>query len=363
MMILPDDKQQTIQEIGQTWASTFEVNNSSYLDELRVSGQEANYKKLQLSKWELVSGLQKSIRRGHVQPAIDCLRTLMDDDKTYLLWRYRIIASEDISTGDSRLASAMVYASAFQKKLSIEDCDSLLVGATIKACEAIKNKGPFYGAWVAGHLVDVKQIFSRGDSELSGCFKDSKVAEQILYLNALCGTKYAPLGDFQRDGNLDELTSLISGVNISESDKTLFFMSLATQKERHFLGIVPTALAENNLPKKVKETEFANSFKNGVPVAAMDGHTRIGKAKIYNLLKSGSLNSEIGMYPKDKQANIIKRIWFLLEGGKVNREYESDLTRKIKLAVFDEFVRPWPITTEHVKKTLITTNPKRTVRR
>lgn len=61
-------------------------------------------------KWELVSALQKSIRRGNKQVAL-CLVSAMDgmpDEYAYFWRRLCVIACEDVGLADDVLASFVV---------------------------------------------------------------------------------------------------------------------------------------------------------------------------------------------------------------------------------------------------------------
>ena len=70
-------------------------------------------------KWLLVSCLQKSVRKGFVDLAIDYASKLYDLERSYLVYRLSIIAVEDVGLGNLSLVNEFMDTEI--KKANIED--------------------------------------------------------------------------------------------------------------------------------------------------------------------------------------------------------------------------------------------------
>lgn len=256
-------------------------------------------------KWILVSCLQKSIRKGYVNLALNYADELYDMERAYLLYRLSIIALEDVGLGNvdsvhdfmlTEIKKAEIEAKGGKEYVMEVVKQFALSNKDRTACDLTYLSGFYQGAPTNTEGKSAEQIFL--SNEVS-------VVKRVLAGWQVLGTKRQKNPFIQNEeDDLERFIELNS--ELTKNNKILEIMKAAYKfhREPHFiaLGILDYLFSEEKknggtigkfnvgdiLEKKY--TPRMCGYNNKWLIDGFDWHTAEGKKAIYEFCgKSGNL--------------------------------------------------------------------------
>ena len=245
---------------------------------------------LPCDRWVAMSALQKAIRRGQVETAKRAVRTLLVTGKVEAVWkRLMIIGFEDIGLG-SIDALLMVCALASEKIIRAEyESEMGALDAVVTAlCKAPKDRS-----------ADLLYSIAQFDPALSGfrTMLDGKSDTERLHLLAqrslslyeratlvlhIVNSRGKVTGD-----SVDDLLRCFAGLGVSDTLLAMSKVSAYKAQEPMCLMMMPLWLDQRiriDKPSGKASTYQASKpawqLEHGVPLAALDGFTRLGRKAI-----------------------------------------------------------------------------------
>lgn len=263
------------------------------LDELdtRAKGLEVKtLSPLACDKWIASSVMQKAIRRGDVNTALKSGMTLWRDDAVSFWRRLHIVSVEDVGVAAPETVAMTLLAfnaSAWRRKR-----DDLRIGLTLVKllAEGVKCRlgdEVYTIAANASAYEDARQSLTR-ETDQALCDtvldKSQDVIMRAIALWALAGTKRLPADRMPlRDGNKALTVEVLQSLKgpsaltqgcIGAMSKTIWPLALFTPLLWQ---------AHNGCPSEIVTRNMHDVFIRGVPLAALDTYTRLGKASIREL--------------------------------------------------------------------------------
>lgn len=291
-------------------------------------------------KWKLASQLQKSIRHGLVETAIQAARDLYEVEPAYLRYRISVIAVEDVGAG-----SPSVVIEAFDqgwKKNDIAKRGGLefLEKTVADFAKSVKDRTPCDLMYCTRFVQDFETRYQPW-SELSweNACRIALDEKQQWWARALAAWRCAGTDKFQArteilptvTGNWDkwvsvnaeafgEQAALLMKVGENQREHHHVFMGLALAAQKHSGSIVTPVLP---------------SLPNIGPwiSAALDKHTSEGRRALSLLPtmypQSSQMLKDAGI-SLENQPDLIGRMWFWMEGSRCDKEKGHDMARQIR---------------------------------
>jgi hypothetical protein len=289
---------------------------------------------MQNNKWLLVSQLQKSIRRGHLDDALKSTRLLYDIDKNYFKFRLATIMVEDVICGDD---SNFVDVPASWGKKEIETLGGLdyFLDLVEKMTTSIKDRTPCDWIDCRHFLSDFEKKWGSWESlnpekaMLEFAWnRDLGWWERGLGIWRALGTE-----KYTKDG-MPKCTGIQNWWDIAEKmlEKDLSHIKFYanSQRECHpvFIPLVLDTIKQEVI-KKIK-LDIQPEYVNGWLKSAIDGHTAEGKRALKILWENRPKNDpEFINITEEKAMIILKKLWFWLEGGILADYLDFNTRRKI----------------------------------
>ena len=245
---------------------------------------------LPCDRWVAMSALQKAIRRGQVETAKRAVRTLLVTGKVEAVWkRLMIIGFEDIGLG-SIDALLMVCALASEKIIRAEYESELaaLDAVVVALCKAPKDRS-----------ADLLYSIAQFDPALSGfrsMLDGNSDAERLhllaqrslsLYERAALVLHTVNARGKVTGDSVDDLLRCFAGLGVSDTLLAMIKVSAHKVQEPMCLMMMPLWLDQRitiDRPTSKPSTYPASvpvwQLEHGVPLAAVDGSTRLGRKAI-----------------------------------------------------------------------------------
>lgn len=329
-------------------------------------------------KYLLISGLQKSIRFGLTENAIEITNFLFENEKNYLQYRLGIILTEDIGIANIPLLTE--YLNTEIKNKNIEENGGIdFIHKIVKmACESPKDRSSSDISYLASFeglmntATDKNFCYSILAESLEPLSQTKIIWKTLLqhnikkFQNNILNLENINLNfliNDVEDKNIEKqfllyMHNKISNIeNISIFDKkkylsknkenlisilNIFEKAYQTQSEPICMGLIPIynhflyekensnlfsnvcSIIERN---KTDITDFDNLIKDNktglfIPSSSIDGHTYFGKIILNNLYKNTEIKN-ILKYENETQKenilNLLKYFLFRLDGQHVNK--------------------------------------------
>jgi hypothetical protein len=257
-------------------------------------------KPLPCDRWLAISAMQKSIRRGDGLTAQRALRTLYQHDPSSTWRRLLIIACEDVGIGALGAVVMTATRCANAKGLREKRSDEAAAQATAQMlAEAPKDRSADLLFAVAAHDPALEVMRSRCQS-VSVARRLEFIADPTLSLPERALAVWHSSGVESRGerrvgpGDLDALMRTYAGLGVPE--RLLQAVGVAIKKAREpFALLLPLLwLAAAGSETEVLDPPLPSSgLVNGVPLYALDKHTRLGRQAIGRFAKA---NAEIAQF-------------------------------------------------------------------
>jgi hypothetical protein len=279
-----------------------------------------------------VSGLQKYIRRGLADDAVSMARIVWLLDKSALRRRLAVISLEDVGIGDwptvRRVGDRLLKG--YLSWEEYESCTRLLAGATKN-----RDADDGFNIVVGVRLGTVKRPQLKAPEEFDFFLQEATYAkppgvDQELWDRGL---------KFKAD---DEFWARIKGLkNEEEVDFLWRYRKIAGWHANHVALLILARWPLQPLGVKTDSPVTEKFDQFNMPLVAMDGHTRPGKAVI-NLL-----NKKYGL-----PSGQLHAAEFFGEGARLDKwAYWSDDFRSIAVSAFLGDPIPKPVALAHTKMT------------
>lgn len=263
----------------------------------------ATTKKNNPDKWILVSCLQKAIRKGYVNLALNYADELYDIERAYLLYRLSIIAVEDIGLGNINIIHD--FLSTEIKKAEIEERGGKEYVLNIVEELALSDKDrsacdlTYLAGFYEGASVQAQNFSSLEDIFLSN---DVSVLKRLLAGWKVLGTKRQknPFVQKEDEDDIEKFIEINSKLTSNPKVLDVIRSSYKFHREPHFIAL---GLLDNLLTQEVKKGGKVGKFNVGEVIHkkytpkmcgykdkwlidGFDWHTVEGKRAIFEFCKS-----------------------------------------------------------------------------
>lgn len=296
-----------------------------------------------MDKWILVSNLQKAIRRGQTDIAIETATKLWTFDNAYLRYRTSVILVEDIG-----IANADLLVTAFEGKLGKRWLDAkgglpwFLENVIIPAAESIKDRSSCdWGVVSKNDLTGFQQRYGAFeelslDTAETIIEKSTSLTDKGLAAWRISGTDIYPHDSLPKNIKGDWSRWLEINKEMGVSDKVINVMTMSQKSQREWHPIYLGLSELESKVSKVVEVDLKNPVSDGILLPACDIHTSAGKTAMTKYLNR---NTELRDVLNEIKPNItyenlkiaIGKLVFLLDGGKVSKYIEYNNSKAIDL--------------------------------
>jgi len=257
-------------------------------------------KPLRCDRWLALSALQKSIRRGDGLTAQRALKTLYQHDPNSTWRRLLIIAFEDVGIGALSGVVMTARRSANTKALREMGRDEAAALATAQMlAEAPKDRSTDLLFSVVLHDPALEMMRSKCRS-VSVPRRLEFVADPTLSLSEHALAAWHSSGVESRGerrvgpGNLDALMRTYAELGVSEPVLEAVVVAIKKAREPFALLLPLLWLAAEGSESELPDSPLPPSgLINGVPLYALDKHTRLGRQAIKHFAQD---NSEIAQF-------------------------------------------------------------------
>lgn len=240
-------------------------------------------------KWVLASALQKAIRRGDAPLAMRCADTMLPLDTSMLLRRLQGTALEDVGIGDLEAVTQAIVATVDVNWLHrLGGVRQTLWYVISRLSEAPKERSADYLLSITQHdpaLVGLRADYADASIlDLLGCLgnRTASIESRALAMWYAIGTDRLPgtnLATRKGDPAVVRHTLECLGAPSALLDAG----KLAWRRMRNpFPAFVPllATVVEPGVATVQENTPPPTDFINGIPLYALGGHTRPGKAAL-----------------------------------------------------------------------------------
>lgn len=290
-------------------------------------------------KWILISGLQKSIRRGRFDLAEPIARVLWETERSYLCYRLGVIVLEDIGLGDAALARELMRTRL--KKADVDAAGGLdfIVDVIRRACIADKDRSACDGAYAASFCPQPAG-WSQDPDEIAAHARSGPWLQRVQALWLLLGgQRYKnntlsfnltyPPHDKKPGVVRDDGTRFLMAAEAMGCDAEFLEDALSCTSEPMAVAwpvMADLDRCEGRLAV-VAESLDQRVIRHGgsglwLPASAIDGHTGEGRTVQERVLRDPMVVGwlvERGLRDPEAQRVVLKHLQFRREGHQVDR--------------------------------------------
>jgi hypothetical protein len=252
-----------------------------------VHDRKLDIEPLVADQWVVISLLQKAIRRGEVETAQRAAFTLFAQ-KGYAIWRrFMVIAFEDVGAASPDAVAMTVAASTDPgwRKASGGDLHIAVQLARVLA-EACKSRSAEHLITSAEHhpsLAKARILAGMGSlTDHVDTIMDQKASLTERALAAWCASSIGWSGEKRAKGELPTLLETFRSLGVP--DELVTATGIAAQKTREpiilMVPLVWLAANHHGHPTTTRSGIPATKVVDGVPMYALDKHTRLGREAI-----------------------------------------------------------------------------------
>lgn len=258
-------------------------------------------KKNNPDKWILVSCLQKSVRKGYVDLALNYAEQLYDMERAYLLYRLSIIAVEDVGLGNIDVVHD--FMSTEIKKAQIEERGGkdYVLNVVEDLASSNKDRSACDLTYLAGFYEGVNK--NTEDKSLEQLFlsNDVSVVKRLLAGWQVLGTKRQKNPFVQKEeDDLERFIELNSKLTSNQKILEIMRSAYKFHREPHFIALGLLDYLYNNELKaggKVGNFNIGETmnktytpqmcgYNNKWLIDGFDWHTAEGKKAIFEFCKT-----------------------------------------------------------------------------
>jgi len=289
-------------------------------------------------KWVLSSAVQKFIRRGRPEAAVDAALALHELDPAYLPRRLPTIALEDVGIGGVEIAFDVLYffgGGSFPASMGQDDQVKVIQNLVHRLAASEKSRAAcdlLCLGLSADPEYEIQRLFASANPDALVEIATDRATEpvnRILALHVLSGVtvvergRYRSISRFNRKALLQiserigcpHLVSWMMRRGRLTSGLTAILPLLLESIQREGEGMTVKEL----MPSKIHSMSMTNL--RGVPAMALDQHCRAGKAAIAEFIREAK---DVGRFvaeyaPKASATPLVGMALFHIEGSKLDR--------------------------------------------
>lgn len=251
-------------------------------------------------KWMLVSCLQKSIRKGFVELAINYAEQLYEIERSYLVYRLSIIAIEDIGLGNVDLVHDFLSTEIRKANIEARGGKDYVMKVVAELAQSIKDRS-------ACDLVSLASFYQE-KIETNKTFEEIFIDDQMPVVNRvlagweILGAKKLqnPLVKNSENSDLENFLELNSKIVSDKKILDIIRFAHTIHREPHFISLgILAYLYEQEKKKEIKMGKFKTGesvnkeypikmIQNKWLIDGIDWHTKEGKSAIYEFAKEKS---------------------------------------------------------------------------
>jgi hypothetical protein len=249
-----------------------------------IAGRKVNLEPLVADQWVVVSLLQKSIRRGETETAQRAAFTLFAQ-KGYAIWRrFMVIAFEDVGAASPDAVAIAVAVSTdprWRKQFGGDQHIAVQLASIL--AEAPKSRSAEHLITSAQHhpsLAKARMLVGTGaltDHLDTVMDQNASLAERALA--AWCASAIGWCGEKRAKGHLPALLETFRAVEVP--DELVTATGIAARKTREpitlMVPLIWLAANRDSRPTIIKSEVPVSKIADGVPMYALDKHTRLGR--------------------------------------------------------------------------------------
>ena len=285
--------------------------------------------------WVVSSLLQKSIRRGDGEVAQRAAHTLFKSKGSAIWRRLMVIAFEDIGVGSSDvlvMTAAAATDPSWRKRCG-GDAHVVMALARIMA-EAAKDRSSDYVIGAGDHpsLVNVAQVMAKSSIETkiaTICDPQLSMPHRAVAARSIWGTADAP--------NRADLAALSGSFRLSGVPEELIVATeIAAVRTREPITVMVPLIwlaANTGQVPSIRDCPVAPSpVVGGVPLYALDMHTRLGREAIWQFaLENEAMRICLGLHvPKKRWRDAAYNSAFYVDAAPVSRRLMWDQSESLE---------------------------------
>ena len=250
---------------------------------------------LNCNRWIASSALQKAIRRGDIAIAQRAAFALHRNDRAATWRRLIAIAYEDVGPADIDVVVAPVAVATSSNWRAAQGEEEVLASIVCRLAAAPKDRSADYLMWVAAEHPD-----QRATRALCGCVSVAECLSMVTDLSRsladravaawFCSGINYPYQHRVGGGNLSALANAYCRLG-APPDLVAATMLAAKRTRQPYVALVPLISLEvqrSGLTKVEEAFVPPSDLVAGVPLYALDEHTRLGKRAINMLAQQSS---------------------------------------------------------------------------
>lgn len=293
--------------------------------------QRPNTSHLLPDNWLATSALQKAIRRGQVDHALNATSFLLSRQPARFWRRLIVIALEDVGIGDLDLVREVLLLSGRTSWRAQNGGDWLFASSLVsQLCGSVKCRDACDALVITDlspHLIPQRSAFlDLGDNDLCHILADGtrSLGERVLAAWLITGTKRFPAFSLpERDGSFSELLDVYRSLGVPEHVLEVARLGSTRTNEGHPLTLPLIWLLAHSAESRTVETKVGQQPRliGGWPEYAADMHTRTGKRAIRLFLtKCESMLDLVKQHlPATAVEEFVGTLVFRAEGEEVDR--------------------------------------------
>lgn len=320
-------------------------------------------------RYILASALQKSIRRGLTQYALEYSDILGQEDYNYLIYRLGIILTEDIGVSNTPLLNEYLDLKISKKSIEAAGGMDFIKNIITKACDSNKDRSSCDLAYFSSHLTEwsilkpeFQTLINTPQEERLSLIKylvtqniNPSLKVNLIWaalgqrkypnenLSSLNIFEFPKLKNGKDDDNVEHFNQILHTLKLSDAEISATINAHATQNEFMCLGmaityperqkfILESTKQDPLFQCPIQTIDFSSDTtslmkSNNVSIlnAAIDHHTSQGKAAYTMFLRTKNNYSEYMLslgFSKETSNMLLPFFMFRVEGHEVNkREY------------------------------------------
>jgi hypothetical protein len=318
------------------WTARALDSATNHIQEIAVAGQDV----LRCNRWIASSALQKAIRRGETTIAIRAALALHREDRQRAWRRLIAIAFEDVGAADIDAVVETVATAISPDWRARHGEERVLASVASRLAGVPKDRSADYLMWAAAE--------HRSLADARGLCVQASIQER---LNILLD-RSAPLGrravgawfasgidyPYQHRMGAGDLLRLADAYRaLGVADQLASAMVVAAKRTREpYTVLLPLTWLEVQRCERIEfrdEPLTASAIAGGVPLYALDEHTRLGKRAINTLAhENASIRECLQRFvPKRRWIAAAQHAAFYAEGSLVSRRLDWAQSRSLEM--------------------------------
>lgn len=287
-------------------------------------------------KFILASCLQKSIRIGYEQAASECAKRLWQIDKSYLMYRLRVIAFEDIALANKDLMSQELVQKWGVREFASKQIDPLAYfsSLSVKMAKSAKDRTSCDLLFLTANKESLKNYSISAELE-------KKIQKNQEICLALGSKRFNVLPEISADSKDEKLEDNVKALQVyceehnccfNDQDIAKFYATQATPFFLSSLALGCSDKEEKQISSYTSEENF--SFSQHC-LSFIDGHTKDGSTILFKYFKLHESDIcallPISVTSDQHRLRLILKIClFRLEGQQVNLQLKYPLSQEIQ---------------------------------